>query len=278
MTGSLTNGLVAVANGYLAALTANDPGALPLAGGVRVTENGYPVELGLGLFETAGEVTYRHIVADGGAGQVVAFTVVREGRLLVNACVRLAVAGGRITEIETIVARRGGASVAAPEKLTEPHPLFAEALAPGDRRPRGALVATAARYFEALESDSGDVPFHPDCDRVENGQATTNRGPRAMSAKAQFERKVFSYITRVRGRRFPLVDEERGVVLALVLMDVPAREEDFARFPVPVDELPARMVTPRTIMLAELFKVAGDQIRHIDAVMVNVALGATSGW
>jgi hypothetical protein len=82
----------------------------------------------------------------------------------------------------------------------------------------------------------------------------------------------------VRDRRFPLVDEERGLVFAVVAMDVPGRREDFAAFPVPYDRLPEHMVTPHTILLAELFKIVGGRIREIEALMVNIALGATSGW
>jgi hypothetical protein len=55
---------------YLAALIKNDPSALPVAAHLRVTENGYPINLGQGLFETATAVTYRHVICDPQAGQV----------------------------------------------------------------------------------------------------------------------------------------------------------------------------------------------------------------
>jgi hypothetical protein len=271
--------LTDVIDGYLAALTANDPSKLPLADGVRVTENGHPIELGHGLFETAVELSYRHVVADPVAGQVMAFTVVREGPLLANVAIRLAVAGDAITEIETVVARKGGSSVARPDKLTEPDPRFGERLDDGDRPGRDRLIAVADSYFEGIEGDTADgVPFHPECDRIENGQHTTNSGPFALSAREQFERKVFAYITRVRGRRYPIVDEGQGLVVALVSMDVPGRRESFASFPIPLAQVPQRMFTPRTILLAELFKVRNGQIRAIEATMVNVTLGAASGW
>ena len=96
--------------------------------------------------------------------------------------------------------------------------------------------------------------------------------------RLQFEKKIFSYITRVRERRFLLVDEAKGLVCGTFLMDVPGRREDFALFPLPFDKLPAHMVTPHTIMLAELFKIIDGQIREIEATMVNVPLGAVSGW
>ena len=106
----------------------------------------------------------------------------------------------------------------------------------------------------------------------------TNAGPAPLSCLAQFERRIFSYITRVRDRRFLLVDASKGLVCGTFLMDVPGRREDFAAFPIPFEKLPAHMYTPHTIMLAELFKIVRGQIREIEAMMVNAPLGATSGW
>jgi hypothetical protein len=275
MTGSLT----VVLDRYLAALTARDPVAAPLAPEVRVTENGYPIQLGHGLFETAGEITYRHVVEDPAAGQVAALTVIREGPQLANVAVRLRVDGsGRIDQVETIVARKGGSSVARPDKLHEPKAVFGEPVEPGDRPGRDALIAVAGTYFDAIEANSADVPFDPECNRTANGQQTTNVGPAPLSCLGQFERKIFGYITRVRDRRFLVVDEERGLVFGVFLMDVPGRREDFASFPIPFDRLPESMYTPHTILLAELFKITHGRIREIEALMVNTPLGATSGW
>jgi hypothetical protein len=267
-----------VMDGYLAALVEHDPSRLPVDPTARVTENGYPIELGHGLFETATAITYRHVVADRTAGQVAAFTVVHEGPLPANVAVRLAVSGDAITGIETVIARKGQSSIARPDKLTEPKPVYGELLDDADRRSRDELIAVADSYFQAIEDDTADVPFHPECNRTANGQQTTNRGPRPLSCLAQFEHRIFGYITRVRDRRFPVVDEDRGLVFAVVPMDVPGRRQDFAAFPIPYDKLPEHMINPHTILLAELFKIVGGRIREIEALMANVALGATSGW
>jgi hypothetical protein len=48
-----------------------------------------------------------------------------------------------------------------------------------DRRGRADLVAVADRYFQAIEDDTAEVPFHPECNRTANGQqTTTGAGPR----------------------------------------------------------------------------------------------------
>jgi hypothetical protein len=274
--------LPGVMDGYLLALTGHDPAGLRVAADVRVTENGYPVPLGRGLFETGQEVLYRQDVVDPAGGQIVAFTVVREGVLPANVLVRLRVApdgdGPVITEIETIVARKGQASVARPDKLTEPEPVWAEALDEPRRSDRATMIAAADAYFQAIEDDTADVPFAPDCERIENGQRTTNTGAFALGARAQLEARVFRYIRRVRDRRYVFADEATGVVFALVLFDIPGNPEDFAGFGVPFEDLPERMWIPRSLLLGELFKIVDGRIQRIEALMVNVPFGATGGW
>jgi hypothetical protein len=278
----VTDQLIDVMDGYLGALTKHDPGLLAVADDVRVTENGYPVPLGRGLFETAEEVAYRHDIVDPAGDQITVFSVVREGVLPANVMVRLRVggpAGGSvITEIETIVARKGQSSVARPDKLVTPDPVWARPVEATRRSDRATMIAIADSYFQAIEDDTAEVPFHPDCNRVENGQRTSNTGAFALSCRAQLERKVFSYITRIRDRRFVMVDEARGVVFAIVMFDVPGRKQDFAGFPVPVEDLPERMWIPRSLLLGELFKIDGGEIHAIEALMVNVPYGATPGW
>lgn len=274
----MTTELSAVMDRYLEALQAHDLSLLPLASAPRVTENGYPIQLGHGLFETACGMTYRHDVEDQVNGQIAMFGAVRESNLLANVWLRLKIERDSITEIETIVARQGGASLVRPELLSEPKPIYQQLLSASERSTRSQLIAIANRYFDAIENNTSDVPFHPSSNRTANGQQTTNTGPVPLSCLAQFEKKIFSYITRVRERRFLLVDEAKGLVCGTFLMDVPGRREDFALFPIPFDKLPTHMVTPHTIMLAELFKIVDGQIREIEATMVNVPLGAISGW
>jgi hypothetical protein len=270
--------LTAVMDRYVDALLARNPAQLPVGRSLRVTENGYPIQLGHGLFETAQDITYRHDVEDVTTGQIATFAAVRESIQLTNVWIRLKVERGSIVEIETFIARPGGASLVRPDLVTTPKPIYAQVIEPHERATRAQLIATASRYFDAIETNTSDVPFHPECNRTANGQQTTNTGPAPLSCLAQFEKHIFSYITRVRERRFLLVDESKGLVCGTFLMDVPGRREDFASFPIPFEKLPPHMYTPHTIMLAELFKIVRGQIREIEAMMVNAPLGATSGW
>jgi hypothetical protein len=208
------------------------------------------------------------------------FGVVKESVLLANFMVRLKVVGGKITEIETIVARKDEASFASPEELKEPRPIYAKVLSESERSPRDVLIKIADSYFEGIEKNTGEmVPFHKDCNRFENGTQTTNNPDTiATGCKEQFDNKVYSYITKIRDRRFLLADEERGLVFGIVTFDMPGKRDNFKYFPTPFDELPIRFYKPRSLLLAEMFKIVDGQILSIEAVMVNVPFGATSGW
>jgi hypothetical protein len=272
--------LIAVMDQYLGLLVKNDPAGLPVAKDIKITENGYPIQLGSGLFQTAEEITYKQYMADPSVAQVMVFGVVRESVLLANFMVRLKVVKDEITEIETIVARKDEASFASPEDMKEPRPIYDRVLSESERCPRDVLIKIANSYFEGIEKNTGEiVPFHKDCNRYENGTQTTNNPSTiATGCKEQFDNKVYSYIDKVRSRRFLMADEEKGLVFGIVIFDMPGKRENFKYFPTPFDQLPTRFYKPRSLLLGEMFKIVEGQILSIEAVMVNVPFGATSGW
>ena len=272
--------LIAVMDRYLGLLVKNDPAGLPVAKDVKITENGYTIQLGNGLFQTAEQITYKQYMADPSVSQVMVFGVVKESVLLANFMVRLKVEKGKITEIETIVARKDESSFASPEDLKEPRPVYARIVPESERSSRDVLIKIANSYFEGIEKNTGEmVPFHKDCNRFENGTQTTNNpGTIATGCREQFDNKVYSYITKIRNRRFLMADEEKGLVFGIVVFDMPGKRENFKYFPTPFDELPTRFYKPRSLLLGEMFKIVDGQILSIEAVMVNVPFGATSGW
>jgi hypothetical protein len=80
---------------------------------------------------------------------------------------------------------------------------------------------------------------------------------------------------RVRGRRYPIVDVERGVVLAIVHFDVPGRPAA----PVSGGDVGTVLATtPRTPLLYQLFKIEQGRIREVQAFMANARLGGSNGW
>jgi hypothetical protein len=195
---------------------------------------------------------------------------------------RLRVQDQKVTEIEALVARWGN-PLWEPESLKTPHPAFIQALPDSGRMSRAQLVKVADSYFDAIEQDNGDiVPVHPDCYRLENGVRTTSNPDRPrigrLDVKAGLSSGFYSYITEIRDRRYPVVDEERGNVLGIVFFEHPGtvrsvEVEGFGR----IDLAPFTQ-KPSSAMIAELFKVQGGQIRMIEAVLEFLPYGTRPGW
>lgn len=280
------NGLV---DQYLAALVAHDPSRLPLAKTVRFTENGQTLKLGDGMWgPVSGLGTSKLYFADPPAGQVGFFGVVEENGHPQILALRLKVEerqiadGIYLSEIETIVARKLPGAFGEPEALTA-HPIFSKALAPSERRSRQELVAIADSYFEGLVQATGKLtPFDPHCTRVENGVVTANnpqgQAMQRLTAGEQFNTGFSKFITEIRERRYPVVDEERGLVYAIVFFDHAGTFKTVELADGTTIVLPPPYDTPFTWMIGELFKIKDGLIHRIEAVLVPVPYKMPSGW
>jgi len=273
-------GSLQLAERYLEALVARDPARLSLAAAHRFTENGVELPLGEGLWKTARAVRTRRVFADAGAGQALVFAVLEDERGLALLAARLGFAGDALRELETLLTHQGESSIFAAESLLARPPLEARALAPPERGERSELVRVVDAYFEGIERDSSaGVPFHPACQRIENGlQMTSNPAVLGgLGVAEQFDHKVFAYIERVRARRYPLADVETGQVLAIVFLDVPGTVTSIELGGRRI-ELPPHIRKPRSTLLFELFTVESGRIRAIEAFMHNLPYGASAGW
>jgi len=211
---------------YLAALVARDSSKLPLTKTARYTENAQMLKLGDGMWGPAITIgTYKLYFADPKAGQVGFFGNLEEHGHPAILGLRLKVENHKISEMETILIRstsRG--SFSSPQNL-KAQPLLNESLAPGERNTRDELVTVADSYFEGLEKATDKyTPFDKNCKRIENGQVTSNdpnsKNPiTRMSCGDQFASGFSKIITKVQDRRFPIVDEERGLVLSVIRFD-----------------------------------------------------------
>jgi hypothetical protein len=275
------NGFV---DSYLAAMLAHDPSHLPVAKTVRFTEDGVPLELGDGLWATVGRIgNYKLYFAEPESGAVGAFAVVEENGTPAILALRLKVAKGRIGEIETLVARKPTTAILNTDNLIEPRPVFLETVPASERPARNEMVSMVGKYFDGIEQGSGDiVPFDPDCIRIENGIQTCPSSASsplgALSCGAQLSTKIFTYIQSVSPRRFPIVDSERGLVLAIVRFNHPATQQT-------VDVPGHGKMTmgrysqwPNSTEIAELFKIKNRRIKEITAVIVTQSYKAPTGW
>ena len=131
-------------------------------------------------------------------------------------------------------------------------------------------------YFDAVEAHAGsNLAVTDDCNRIENGVQTTNNPAIGLTLGCKEGLKHLTYITKVRNRRYPVVDVERQLVWGLVVFDVPPGGTITM---VVNGEKIVREQAPRTIRIAELFKVTGRMISDIEVVVRNGPIGAGDGW
>ena len=289
-------GLKTLMDRYLDALAGHAANRLPIAGKVRYTENGQQLALTDGLWGTVSKVgNYRIDIIDTRGQQVGYLGVIYQQQ---NACciaTRLRVEDGYITEIETLCAHpqvtlgRPGPNGAAELDKQAPHPVFAEKLSAAQRGSRAEMIETANMYFSGLENSDGSypTPFTDDCNRLENGMQTTNiksngppiaeayrnTGPNiiAMTPDEQFKSGYFRIVTAIRNRRFPVVDEENGNVLAFGFFDHNGQVGTYKL--TSGETINAGLRSPFTWQIAELFKVEAGKLRQIEAVLQGVPYG-----
>lgn len=260
--------LAATAEAALAAFQGGAPGKL--LKGVRITENGRDIRLADSQLHAIRRVTSTRTFIEPAAGAVGVYGAAEAAGGPEIFSLRLKLRGDRITEAETVVTRRTEASLFSPQTMTG-RPEQDPVLPAARRTSREAMIAAANAYFDGIEAESGTgVPAAPGCNRYENGVRTTNRpgGPQEGCNGLG----GFAYIERVRDRRFPLVDEERGLIWALAVFDIPG-----GTYPNPAGGAPIRR-DPRSILIGELFRLEAGQIQDIEVVMRNAPLGASAGW
>lgn len=272
---------------YLAALKAKDPSRLQLAKNVQYSENNVEMPIGDGVWGTiTGLGPYNLRTADPANGAVGCYGIVEETNTVSIFALRLKVVDSRISEAEILIRRSGAESGPFPSKPTlTSNPVFEEIVPPEERSPRERMIALADGYFNTLQLNDGTLftQFYDDCDRWENGLLTTHNPdlqkiiPVAnLGCAQQFKLGNYRYDDRVRDRRFFLVDEERGLVMAAGFIDHAGRLENFTL----TDGTPIKspMRTPSTLCLLELFKIRGGKIQKIEAVFIGVPYNMPSPW
>lgn len=274
------------ADRYMAALAARDPRVAPFAKGVRFTENNVAMEVGDGLWGTVtgvGGVTLK--AADPATGMVGLFGSVMEKDIHSFYAMRLKVEAGRITEAETMINRKrdfgvgpyGDPAVLAFDRL------YKEPVPANKRLPRAKLVALADGYFSTLQQNDGTIrtAFDDGCLRQENGTLTAGHpdpksGRAHLKCRQQFETGAYRWDDRVRDRRYFLVDEAHGLVMASMFIDHSGKIVDYKL----ADGTPATspFKAPHNSHVLELFKVKDGKLTRIEAVFINVPYRMPSPW
>jgi hypothetical protein len=255
--------LTTTLNQFIDAVLKHDPKLAPLDPAFRYTENADVVVPPEGVWKTAtglGPVQRRYV--DPVSRLAVYFGHLEEDGVLNIASLRIQVtAGGKITEGELVVGRKADLAFDATGLTANPPP--AGPVAKEARSSRQAMLAAARSYFEGIHfSSSAMVLAHRGCPRIENGQMMTGR---PVQNPAPGQPAVTDCFTNLEGfkatiaavvaRRFPVVDEEAGVVFGTAVFNRPpgAKRQDGSLYP--------------RNLLTEVFAVENDRIRGIWAAM-----------
>jgi hypothetical protein len=273
---------------YLAALDAHDVKRLPLAPGAKFTENTVALTPGDGFWQTidsgSQSSTSRLIIADPATSQVAFYGAAKENGHGVLFGVRLKHKEQLISEIEQFVVRRGPAQIGEFDSPLAFEAAWTEVLPVDERLPRAELVRIANLYFEGIEQSSGDIiPLVPETSRVENGVRMAPRPPAADGTPAQsiretFNSGMFQYIREIAPRRFLLVDEERGVVYAMVMFQHPGNVTGLPMWDKQYKDPTSIIVYPNSMAMTESFRIRGGKITHITAQMVMLPYRQPTGW
>jgi len=279
--------LYAHADAYLAALVKKDPSRLPWADHVVFTDNNVQLTIGDGTWNTVdGKRGYDLKFADPATGQVAWFGVIEEHGVPAIMALRLGIRGGRIAEVEQVVTRKvENSPFPSIDTYVTPRPLMLADVPRSRRVPRERMISLADGYFDTIQLNDGAIltKFSDECDRVENGLQTTRNAAAfpnypiaAYGCQKQFELGQYKYDDRLRARRFPLVDEEKGVVLAGGFIDHMGKTVDFTW----TDGTPVKSFYhfPHSYYLLEAFKIEDGAIAAVEAIFIDVPYHMPSPW
>jgi hypothetical protein len=249
---------------YLNAMVAHAPAGLPLASNARFTENTATMKIGEGLWKSAsGLRSYRQDILDVRQGVATSQVIVEEAGSPVMLLVRLKVAGGQITEIETQVTRnRDDGRIFNIDAIKTPSKAMAVVPTKSQLASREEAVRIAMLYPAGLKIGSFvtvETPFAPDGYRIENGAITAGQGCSRAGCENMQTQTIIKHpaITT----RVAAVDEELGIVLLRM---------DFGDT--------GSYGPGNALVVWEAFKVYGGQIHAVEAFMRVMPVSTPSGW
>jgi len=256
-------------------LHANTVTGVPLANGVKISHNGTLVSLQEIFWDSAEDTVYRWDIANTRLGDTGTEAIVRnsDGSYTMLA-LRLKVQNGAITEMETIKANEGDANFLwGPQDLLN-RPLSHNlqlTIAEAERDSYYRLIAAAEGYWRAFQTN-GTEAYHPadllpDTNRFENGLQTTGYLPNGTYRDTAdgFHRGAFLG-RNLWDRRYPVVDEERGIVMSMVRFGLKDGMESQSA------------ATTNSRIVAEWFTVKKGMIQEVHAVLFNVPDDLPPAW
>jgi hypothetical protein len=235
--------LKSTVDAYFTALAAHDPSKIPVASDAKFTENGMTVQVGEGLWKTAGAPKLKRSALDTESCGSVTESVLTENSTDIVFGLRLKLAVAKITEIETIVVRKG-------DYTSNPMALLGtasddwEAALPADQRStREQVTMMIDKYF--TQFPAGACMFASDCKRYENGFS-----PGGCSAGLSCSQSSTGMARGGMLTRLTLIDVEAGIGVGFTMFA--SQYTDF-----------------------HMFKMRGGEVHGVHAVL---AKASSAGW
>ncbi len=269
-------------DGYLAALAARDPSAAPVADNVVFTENNVVLPIGEGLWRTIDKVRTgpdgqpnRMRAADPQTGYAAYFGTIEELGNPAFYTMLLKVENQAITQVQSIVVRLPDAPKPFGDVDNRHAPEWDQVLPEAERRPRERLQRIADGYFSTVELNDGQIFTHfaEDCGRLENGILTTSMGTGIANSQAagcenQLKLGIYRINKRIRERRYRLIDEERGIVVATGFFD---HANWFDQYTLNDGRsMNTALKWPNSISLIEAFRIRDGEIQRVEATFTYV--------
>lgn len=273
--------MTGIATQYMTDVVTQDWSKLPWAERVRYTENNVGMMIGDG-FWGAGPTTSGtpYILTDTSTGNVLWYGRTEEHGQAAYHALRLKVAAGKISEVESYLGREGTPDVFAPLDGYQLDAAFNETVSSPANRDE--LIAIVDGYFDSKQLNDGTLhtAIADNCTQLVNGVNLTNgEHPKAQAAqgcKAQLEIALYKPVERIRARRYAIVDVAKGVVVAQSLEDHAARTLQFETTDGKLHDIDVRY--PNTRGRLDLFKIVDGEIVRIDGVSVFLPYYIHSLW
>jgi len=267
------NTLVGYINTYFKALVDNNPSAVPLAKNVKITSNDDLKPIAQTFWEGAESIAFRFDIVNTRMGDTGTEAVIKnsDGSKTMY-MLRMKVQDDKITEIETIKCNKGEADgIWDIDNLKTVSPSYLLSIREVEQDSYYDLIGTAESYWRAFQTNGSPeyrtARLLPDSRRYENGMQTTG-----MVKDGQFESTAKGFDTgffkerNIWDRRYPVVDEERGVVLSIVRFGIKAGLKSRSE------------ATSHSRLVAEFFAIRAGWLQEIQAVIVNRDDDQPTGW
>ena len=296
--------LLKLADDYLAALVAHDPGKMPLASDVKIVENVKRIKSGEGLWKTASSLPtdYKIVAADPTTQEVGGLVVMGSEQKPAQVGFRLKLVNGRIVEAEHLVMVLDKSNpMGNPDNpnLKKHRPAIPLEVPDEYADSHGRLIYIAKSYYDALDNNNGHLaPFASDCERHENGMRTAPSGgpslggvtiPGTAAPKpgllgmqdctTQIDSGTFQYITSIENRRVEIADTVTGLAIGFSHFHHPMTQKKFK-----ITGNPSRsesdMSNQRSFDMPSMhiYKIWGGQIHDIEAIGIMSPYNSPTGW